>query len=699
MKLLLIEIVTEEIPAGYIDPALEAMKRLMAQKLSQARVEHGAMETFGTPRRLALMVQEVSERQASVTQEVVGPPKAMAFDAEGQPTKAAEGFAKSQGVSIKRLTIKATAKGEYVCVKKLERGQTSWRLLQSMLPELITAIPFPKQMRWSDLSLVFTRPIHGVLALFGDRIIPFKLENIRSGRRTLGHRFMHPGRIAISEVSEYVPALRSAFVLVDVKERKSAIQEEITDAARDLGGEVISDDDLLHTVTHLVEYPAVSAGTFDKGFLEVPREVLITAMREHQKYFAVVSSDQQLLPCFIAVNNTPVKDIALVTSGHERVLRARLEDARFFFETDSKTTPHEIVERLKGVLFQAKLGTMFEKVCRVQKLAEHLADLTAPDLKASVSRAAWLCKSDLTTQMVNEFPKLQGVMGRIYAARAGEPETVAQAIEEHYLPAYAGGALPVTVPGSLVSMADKLDTICGCFGVGLIPSGTSDPYALRRQAIGIVQIILAQSFSLSLKGLIQKSLELLQDKISGDTEELVLQVLTFFQHRMEHLLAEEGFSKDVIAAVVSAPMEDVPAVRKRTEALEVLKAEADFQPLAIAFKRVANIIRQAKERGEIASGGLGEGTRTDPGLFQESCEQTLFDALKSVKQDISEDLKTGAFDRALLTVAGLKGPVDAFFDGVMVLTEDERLKQNRLALLGEIADLFNIFADFSKIST
>jgi glycyl-tRNA synthetase beta chain len=671
MKLLLIEIVTEEIPAGYIDPALEAMKRLMAQKLSQARVEHGAMETFGTPRRLALMVQEVSERQASVTQEVVGPPKAMAFDAEGQPTKAAEGFAKSQGVSIKRLTIKATAKGEYVCVKKLERGQTSWRLLQSMLPELITAIPFPKQMRWSDLSLVFTRPIHGVLALFGDRIIPFKLENIRSGRRTLGHRFMHPGRIAISEVSEYVPALRSAFVLVDVKERKSAIQEEITDAARDLGGEVISDDDLLHTVTHLVEYPAVSAGTFDKGFLEVPREVLITAMREHQKYFAVVSSDQQLLPCFIAVNNTPVKDIALVTSGHERVLRARLEDARFFFETDSKTTPHEIVERLKGVLFQAKLGTMFEKVCRVQKLAEHLA----------------------------EFPKLQGVMGRIYAARAGEPETVAQAIEEHYLPAYAGGALPVTVPGSLVSMADKLDTICGCFGVGLIPSGTSDPYALRRQAIGIVQIILAQGFSLSLKGLIQKSLELLQDKISGDTEELVLQVLTFFQHRMEHLLAEEGFSKDVIAAVVSASMEDVPAVRKRTEALEVLKAEADFQPLAIAFKRVANIIRQAKERGEIASGGLGEGTRTDPGLFQESCEQTLFDALKSVKQDISEDLKTGAFDRALLTVAGLKGPVDAFFDGVMVLTEDERLKQNRLALLGEIADLFNIFADFSKIST
>jgi glycyl-tRNA synthetase beta chain len=525
------------------------------------------------------------------------------------------------------------------------------------------------------------------------------MENIRSGRRTFGHRFMHPGRISISEVSDYVPALRSAFVLADVEERKHAIQEEITRAARKLSGEVISDNDLLDTVTHLVEYPAVSAGTFDKGFLEVPREVLITAMREHQKYFAVVGSDQQLLPCFIAVNNTPVEDIALVTAGHERVLRARLSDARFFFETDSKTPPNEIVERLNGVLFQAKLGTMFEKVCRVQKLAEHLADLTAPDLKALVSRGAWLCKSDLTTQMVNEFPKLQGVMGRIYAARAGEPEAAAQAIEEHYLPAYAGGPLPATVPGSLVSIADKLDTVCGCFGVGLIPSGTSDPYALRRQTIGIIQIILTQAFSFSLKGLIHKSLELVHDKISGDTEQLVLQVLTFFQHRMEHLLAEEGFSKDVITAVVSASMEDLPAVRKRTEALEALKAEPDFQPLAIAFKRVANIIRQAKERGEIVSGGLDAPAKTDPGLFQESCEQALFDALEKVRHDISEDLKSGAFDRALLTVSTLKGPVDDFFDGVMVLTEDERLKQNRLTLLGEIADLFNVFADFSKIST
>jgi glycyl-tRNA synthetase beta chain len=400
-----------------------------------------------------------------------------------------------------------------------------------------------------------------------------------------------------------------------------------------------------------------------------------------------------LLPCFIAVNNTPAEDIDVVTSGHERVLRARLEDARFFYEVDAKKPLHEIVDLLEGVLFQAKLGTMLEKVGRVQKLSEHLADLTAPEVKDAASRAAWLCKADLTTQMVNEFPKLQGVMGRVYARLSGESEAAAQAIEEHYLPTHGGGALPETVPGSLVSIADKLDTICGCFGVGLVPSGTSDPYALRRQAVGIIHILLSRAFSVSLRGLIDRSLELFDDKISGEKSEIAGQVLTFFQHRMEHLLAEEGFPKDIIAAVVSVSLDNIPAVRKRTKALEALKAKPDFEPLAIAFKRVANIIKQAKQKGDQI------GLKTDPILFEENCEQTLHDAVKQVKEAVSGDLNTGAFDQALLTVADLKEPVDAFFDGVMVLTDDEQVKKNRLALLGEIADLFANFADFSKIST
>lgn len=693
MNDLLIEIVTEEIPAGYIAPALKAMKGLMDQKLSEARLEHGVMKTFGTPRRLSLVTENVAPRQASVTKEVVGPPKAAAFDARGHPTKAAEGFARSQGVSVTRLTTKTTDRGDYVCLRKLERGLTAQRLLRILIPEMIKAIPFPKSMRWSDLKLFFARPIHGVVALLGDRVIPFQLENLRSGRRTLGHRFMHPKKVVIAEVSEYVSALRSAYVLVSIEERKKRIQDEIAAAAEKLGGKVIPDQDLLDTVTHLVEYPAVSAGTFDSAFLEVPREVLITAMREHQKYFAVIGPDDHLLPCFIAVNNTPPEDMRVVTSGHERVLRARLEDARFFFETDARTPLHETVDRLKRVLFQARLGTMFEKVCRVQKLAEHLTGLTSPRLIDAASRGAWLCKADLTTQMVNEFPKLQGVMGRIYALRSGEPESAALAIEEHYLPAYAGGPLPATVPGAVVSIADKLDTICGCFGVGLKPSGTSDPYALRRQAVGVIHIVLGQGFAVQLSGLVAQSLKLLDQKVSEQGAQIHEEVLTFFRNRMEHLLAEEGYSKDVIAAVVSVSIDDIPAVWKRTRALEALKAKPDFQPLAIAFKRVANIIRQARQRGDQT------GLRTMPGLFQETCEHELYDALKKVRNVVAADLKAGAFDRALLTVATLKEPVDRFFDGVMVLADEEELKQNRLALLGEIADFFSNFADFSKIST
>lgn len=697
MKTLLVEIVTEEIPAGYIEPALHAMATLMGQKLSQARIEHGAMETHGTPRRLALVIRDVAERQASITKEVLGPPKAVAFNGERRPTKAAEGFAKSQGVSVNRLTTKTTAKGDYVCVIRPERGQTSRRLLQTIIPGVITAIPFPKSMRWADLGLNFARPIHVILALLGNQIISFKLENIRSGRRTLGHRFMHPRSISMGSADDYVSTLRSAFVLTNIAERRQMIERDIAKAANSLGGRILADDDLLDTVTHLVEYVAVSAGSFDKGFLQLPREVLITAMREHQKYFAVVGSDDELLPCFVAVNNTPAEDMAVVTSGHERVLRARLEDARFFFETDVKTPPNKMVDRLRGVLFQAKLGSMFEKVHRVQGLAEHLAELTTPEMKATVSRAAWLCKSDLTSQLVNEFPKLQGVMGRIYATRSGEPEAVAKAIEEHYRPAYAGGPLPDTGAGAVLSIADKLDTICGCFGIGLTPTGTTDPYALRRQAAGIIQIILARALAVSLKGLIHHSLQLLDDKLSEDPAETAQKVLTFFQHRIEHWLAEQGFAKDLIAGVVSTSIDNVPAVLKRMKALEALKAEPDFEPLAMAFKRVVNIIRKARQLGDMPMDR--QRAETDPGLFAEPCEQGLYDVFQKVKQGITEDMDRGAFDRALLTISTLKGPVDGFFDGVMVLSDNPHLKQNRLNLLGEIADLFAVFADFSKIST
>lgn len=697
MKTLLVEIVTEEIPAGYILPALEAMQAAMDQKLTQARIDCGQMKTYGTPRRLALMVEDVADRQASITRQVVGPPRAVAFDSEGRPTRAAEGFAKSQGISVKRLTTKTTDKGDYVCAKRTEKGRASGQLLQTIIPDVIRSMPFPKSMHWADLNLSFARPIHAIVALLNDRIVSFRLENIKSGRRSLGHRFMHPTSIVIKHASDYPSALRAAFVLADTAERKKLVEEKITRAATRLGGTVLPDNALMDTVTNLVEYVAVSGGTFDERFLTVPSEVLITAMREHQKYFAVVDSNKKLLPCFIAVNNTAVEDTDMVTHGHERVLRARLEDARFFFEADSRTALADMVDRLKGVMFQAKLGSMFEKVSRVQALAEAIATLAAPELVPTVHRAAWLCKADLTSQMVNEFPKLQGVMGRIYAGLAGEPDPVARAIEEHYLPNRAGGPIPKTLPGSLVSIADKLDSICGCFGVGLLPTGTTDPYALRRQALGTIQIILDNNLSISLNALINKSLDLLADKTTEKPPSIATLVLSFFQHRMEHLLVEQGFSKDLVTAVVSTSMENIPAVVQRTKALEALKANRDFEPLAVAFKRVVNIIKQARQRGDLEpETGM---SRTDPNLFEGQPEKDLYHAFKKTKQDISKDITRGAFDRALLTVSHLKGPIDGFFDGVMVLTDDEALKHNRLALLEDIADLFAVFADFSKIST
>lgn len=697
MKTLLVEIVSEELPAGYIRPALEAMRSAMEARLSEARIAHGAMKTYGTPRRLALKIQDVAERQTSVTTQVTGPPTAVAFDRDGRPTKAAQGFAKSQGVAVTRLKVITTAKGEYLCVKKTERGQAVWRLLQRIVPEVITAVVFPKSMRWADLDLAFARPIHAVVALLDDRVVPFRLENIKSGRRSLGHRFVHPGAVVIRHASQYPAVLREASVEPDMAKRRNMVVTEIAGAAGTLNGRVLVDEDLVDTVTNLVEDVVISAGRFDERFLQIPREVLITAMREHQKYFAVVDSENRLLPCFIAVNNTRARDITVVTRGHERVLRARLEDARFFFEVDSKTPMAEMVERLNGVMFQAKLGSMYEKVARIEALAEHLANRIDPEIVPVATRAARLCKADLTSQMVNEFPKLQGVMGRVYATLAGESPEVAAAIEEHYLPAHAGGRLPGSPAGAVVSAADKLDSVCGCFGVGLVPTGTADPYALRRQALGIIQIFLARGISVSIRDMIEKSLVLLDGKTTQDPAATAEQVLTFFRHRLEHLLVERGFAKDTVAAVTAASVDDIPGVLKRAQALQGLRAKPDFESLAAGFKRVVNIIKQAQQRGDLPAGGGP--VNADPALFEDAAEKQLYESFTGVKKAVLEGFGGGTPDEALARVATLKGPIDDFFDGVMVLTDDAAVKRNRLTLLQEISDLFTVFADFSRIST
>ncbi|PQP33133.1 glycine--tRNA ligase subunit beta [Desulfobacteraceae bacterium SEEP-SAG10] len=692
METLLLEIGTEEIPAGYIEPALNVISSMLLQKMTDARIDHGSARIFATPRRLAVEVKKVAAKQKSLISEVVGPPEKVAFNEKGQPTVAAKKFAEKVGVSVNALIVKDTNKGRYLCAKVSERGLPTRTLLKNILPEVILSTPFPKTMKWAELDIQFARPIHSILALLGEKVIPFTLGDIKSGKYTYGHYFMNNTKVKISSPKDYIKTLRSAKVLVDLQGRKKSLEKEIEKAAKKVGGKILPDDELVEIVKNLVEYPVATVGKFDKEFLEVPSEILITAMREHQKYFAVIDNKGNLMPCFVAVNNTRTKDMNLVATGHEWVLRARLADAQFFYKSDLEYSSKDRVEKLKGVLFQAKLGSMHEKIVRLQKIGGVLADNVekGSDLEKHVTRAAWLCKADLVSHVVVEFPKLQGIMGRVYASVTKEPVAVATAIEEHYRPIYSGGELPETRAGAILAIADKIDNICGFFSVGLIPTGASDPYALRRQGIGLIQIMLNKNFSFSLKGMIEKSLKLYGVKGVRKLREIADPVNTFIQNRMTHLLAEEGFSKDVIQAVVSVSVDNVPDVWNRARALQNLKTVPDFEPLVVAFKRVVNIIKKVK------------GFKAKPikeNLFEHDSESALYSAYQAVKDNVSVNLEKGDPGQALHEIASLRGPVDAFFDGVLVMAKEAKIRSNRLSLLKHIADLFETIADFSKIST
>jgi glycyl-tRNA synthetase beta chain len=695
MSNLLLEIGTEEIPAGYIAPALAALSAALLQKLTDARIDHGQAELYATPRRLAIKVANVADKQKSMQSQVIGPPARVGLDDQGRPATAAFKFAEKVGVPVSSLSVIETPKGAYLSAVNMQRGGATRTLLKDILAEVILSIPFPKKMRWADLDIEFARPIHTILALLGDKVVGFNLSNLKSNRYTHGHSFMAPAKIRLDSADDYVAALRSAHVLADPQERRTKLVQGIAEVARRLGGRILPDDELVDIVNNLVEFPVPVAGKFDEAFLEVPDEVLINAMREHQKYFAIVDQNNKLMPCFIAVNNTVAKDMAVVAKGHERVLRARLADARFFYQGDLAVSNDERVAMLKRVLFQAELGSVYEKMERVARLGEFICEVVDlepasgakdDDMRKQVSRAALLSKSDLVSQVVVEFPKLQGIMGRIYATVAGEPPMVAAAIEEHYRPVYSGAPLPETPVGAILSLADKIDSLCGCFTIGLVPTGASDPYALRRQGIGIIQIMLDKGFSFSLPDLIAEGVKQFNPQNPSEVKE---QVYAFLRNRMTSLLVDNGFSKDTVAAVLGASADSIPATWQRAAALEKLKAKPDFEPLAVAFKRVVNIIKKADD---VQPGD------PDQKLFQHESEEALLAAYEQVKNRVEDDLAKGLFDEALVKIASLRGPVDAFFEGVMVMTDDSTVRRNRLALLTAIAALFGKFADFSKLS-
>ncbi|MFQ5883240.1 MAG: glycine--tRNA ligase subunit beta, partial [Candidatus Methylomirabilales bacterium] len=480
-KELVFEIGTEEIPSVYMSDALRNLQEVAGRLLQQARLSFRQVRTLGTPRRLTLHVEGLADRQTDEVREVIGPPKSAAYDATGKPTQAAFGFARAQGVPVERLKIRTTGRGDYLLARKKVKGLKTIEVLFSLLPNIITSLPFPKSMRWGDSTIRFVRPIRWLLALYGGRVVKLEIDGIRSGAKTFGHRFLAPKPIRVRTFQEYLAKLEEGFVIVDQDRRREQVKRLVAEAARQVEGESLLDPDLVEQVTHLVEYPALVTGGFPDQYLNLPREVIITPMRKHQRYFPVVDTQGRLLPYFVAVSNMQVPDMDVVRLGNERVLRARLADADFYFKEDQKKLPLErLIPRLGQILFQERLGSLLDKTQRIVELAGFMAKAIDPTLEENARRAAYLCKADLACGMIREFTELQGVMGRHYAQMSGDKEEVAIAIEEHYLPRYAGDALPRTKAGALIGVADRMDSIAGCFGIGLIPTGSEDPYALRR---------------------------------------------------------------------------------------------------------------------------------------------------------------------------------------------------------------------------
>jgi glycyl-tRNA synthetase beta chain len=684
---LLFEIGTEEIPAGFLSKAVVDMEEMIRKALTEKRIAFESVHCLATPRRLVLHIADVAPKQADQIVEKMGPARKAAFDENGRPTKAALGFARGQGLEIAELETVRTDKGEYLCARKTIAGQPTADLLPDILKNFLVSIPFRKSMRWSAYDLRFARPIHWLLALYGGKIVPLKVEDIESGNTSRGHRFMSPEAFAVDGFEDYLAKARKHFVIPDPAERKEFILEEAQKAAAEAGGKLFYTEDLLETVTFIVEYPVIIRGGFDPNYLQIPKEVLTTTMIAHQKYFPVVDNAGKLLPCFIAVSNTRARNPEVVARGNERVLQARLADASFFFEEDKKIPLESRVESLKKVVFHTLLGTSHKKVMRFRKLAVKIASKVKPSVKKNVDRAALLAKADLESLMVGEFSELQGIMGREYALLAGEKPEIADAIYEHYLPIVAGGDLPRTDEGAIVGIADKMDTIVGFFAVGMPPTGTADPYALRRQALGVINIILSRRYELGLNFLIDECLAALKDVLKKPAEDVKKDVLEFFRGRLQNQLISQSYAYDTVDAVLAADIDQLVLVIEKIQALQAFRANPEFEPLSIAFKRIDNILKDFR------------GGSVDVNLLSLDAEIKLFANFENIGTRVEKGIAEKDFTAALNRLAALRTPVDAFFESVMVMDNDEKIRFNRLSLLADISALFHKIADFSKIVT
>jgi glycyl-tRNA synthetase beta chain len=686
---LLFEIGAEELPAGFVPPALRQLEEDLAKALAEARLGHGEVKAVGTPRRLAVWARGVAAKQEDARTEAFGPQVAQAFDAEGKPTPAALGFAKSQGVSVERLERKQTPKGERLAVTRVEKGRRAEQVLPALLERLMAGLRFRKSMRSRHDEVTFARPVRWLVALYGGKLLKVVHGEVRSGKVTHGHRFLAPGAIALKGTPEdYLAKLRKAHVLADPAERRAALEAQLARAGKAAGGKVRADAALVEQVLYLVEEPTAVVGEFERSNLDLPAEVVISELRNHQRYFAVVDGKGGLKHRFVAVSATAVKDPRVARHGYERVLRARLADARFFFEEDRKRTLASRVEDLGRRTYQAKLGSELDRVRRIGVVAEHLARTLGRASLEDVAEVARLAKVDLNTGMVGEFPELQGIMGAHYARLEGKRAELADAIEDHYRPIGAGEEMPRGDVGAIVGLADRLHQLVGIIGVGEKATGAADPFGLRRAAIGILRIVLARGYHLSLAAAVERTLDTLADvKLAGDRKAVTAQVLDFVRGRLRALWTEEHPS-DLVDAVLAAGADDVVDARRRLEALAELKARPDFLPLAMAWKRVANIQEKA---GPAAGGGV------DGASLREPAEQRLLAELTRVEQEVSARRAARDYAAVLRTVGTLAPAVAKFFDEVMVMADDPAVRENRLGLLKRVGALFHGVADFRKI--
>ncbi|MHB0976280.1 MAG: glycine--tRNA ligase subunit beta [Candidatus Aquicultorales bacterium] len=686
---LLLEIGTEEIPALSVDIGIAQLKEEAIAVFGRNRLAMDSVKTFGSPRRLALFVSGLAEDQTEQVVEVKGPPKVASFDTHGNPTKAAEGFAASQRVALEDLVVKEEGGREYVYAIRHETGCPAVELLPSLLEELVSALSFPKSMRWGAGEFRFVRPIRWLLALFGPSVVGFSVEGLRSSNSTRGHRFLSGSPLTVSSPGEYQGVLEEGRVVVDHDRRSVLVREAIVQAPAAIGGSTVINEKTFEEVVNLVEYPNVVLGSFDEEFAAMPRDVLATAMESHQRYFPVENAQGDLMHYFVVVHNGNPEEDELIRRGHERVIRARLADARFFFREDSKQPLEAFVENLRVVVFQEKLGTVYEKTLRLGRLAERLAAaLRLGDVVAErAKRAAFLSKADLTTEMVVEFPSLQGSMGREYALLSGEGPEIATAVYEHYLPRFAADVFPSTVEGQVVAFADKLDTIAGCLSVGLVPTGSEDPYALRRAAFGLVGIVLSNGWRISFSEIVGSAVDLYAEQgVAFESEDPTRPILEFLTSRARAFLISDGTPYDAIDAALALGADDLVELRSRAIILHAERESTQMADVLFAFNRAKNLARPEL------------GTDVDESAFEEAVEGELYESLLAVEDELAEELENGEFARAIEVLSKLRKPIDAFFDGVLVMAEDARVRENRLKLLNKARMDFLSVADFSKLA-